>query len=68
MTTVAAAASPISVRKGMPATDRPARATTTVMPAVSTAEPAVPVAVAAASSTLRPARSSWRWRVTMNSA
>ncbi len=67
-TTVAAAARPISVRNGMPATTSPASAMTTVMPAVSTAEPAVPTAVATASPTSRPRSSSCRNRVKMNSA
>jgi hypothetical protein len=67
-TMVAAAARPISVRNGMPATARPASAITTVRPAVTTADPAVPTAMATASGTGRPRRNSCRNRVTMNSA
>ena len=48
--TVPAAARPITVRNGMPTTDRPASAMTTVAPAKTTAEPAVPTARPAASS------------------
>ncbi len=66
-TMVAAAAMPIWVRNGMPTTNRPASAMTTVRPAVTTAEPAVPTAVATAVPTSAPCRSSWRKRVTMNS-
>ncbi len=67
-TMVADAARPISVRNGMPTTDRPASAMKTVRPAVTTAEPAVPTAYAAAVSTSLPERNSCRKRVTMNSA
>ena len=49
-TTVAAAQSPMMVRKGIPVTLRPTRATTTVVPAKTTDTPAVPAAVVAASS------------------
>jgi hypothetical protein len=49
-TTVPPAQSPMMVRKGIPVTLRPASATTTVVPAKTTATPAVPVAVVAASS------------------
>jgi hypothetical protein len=66
--TVPAAASPMTVRKGMPTTDRPARAMTTVMPANTTAPPAVALARAADSSTLCPSARFWRCRVTMNRA
>ena len=48
--TVPAAQSPMTVRKGMPVTLSPASATTTVQPAKTTAIPAVPAAVDAASS------------------
>ncbi len=66
--TVAEAASPIWPRMGMPTTVSPASAMMTVSPANTTAEPAVPTAVAAASSGLAPLSSSERWRDTMNSA
>jgi len=49
-TTVPAAQSPMMVRNGIPVTLRPTSATTTVVPAKTTATPAVPAAVAAASS------------------
>ena len=52
----------------MPTTDSPASAMTTVRPATSTAEPAVPTAVAIAVGTSAPERSSCRWRLMMNSA
>ncbi len=42
--TVTAAAMPISVRMGMPTTESPVRAMTTVRPAKKTALPAVPTA------------------------
>ena len=41
---------------------------TTVVPANSTASPAVAIAVPAESSTLMPSWRCWRCRVTMNSA
>ncbi|MNP60688.1 hypothetical protein D3C76_1557920 [compost metagenome] len=44
-----AAAKPIAVRKGIPITDIPARPIITVMPAKTTALPAVPFAIAIAS-------------------
>ena len=54
--TATAAAIPIVVRNGMPAKERPMRAMSTVTPAKTTAEPAVPVARAADSSGSMPAR------------
>ncbi|CAM5523549.1 hypothetical protein SCHAM137S_01875 [Streptomyces chartreusis] len=58
-TTAPAAARPILVSIGMPTTDSPASAMTTVSPAKTTAEPAVPAASPAASWGVRPlARSS----------
>ena len=68
--TVTAAATPISVRSGMPTTDRPVRAMTTVRPAKNTALPAVPTARPIASSGSRSASSasSERNRDRMNSA
>ena len=50
------AAMPMVVRNGMPAKLRPMRAISTVMPAKTTADPAVPVARAADSSGDIPAR------------
>ncbi|CAM5434458.1 hypothetical protein SALBM311S_04730 [Streptomyces alboniger] len=67
-TTVPAAARPILVSIGTPTTERPASAITTVRPAKTTAEPAVPVARPAASSRSRPSASSPRYRETMNRA
>ena len=66
--TVPAAARPITVRNGMLTTVRPTRAMTTVMPAKTTAEPAVAVAWAAASAGSSPSPRFWRWRERMNSA
>lgn len=60
MATVPAAATPIFVSIGMLTTDRPTSAITTVRPAKTTAEPAVPVARPAASSRSRPSASSAR--------
>jgi hypothetical protein len=60
MTTVPAAARPILVSIGTLTTARPARAITTVRPAKTTAEPAVPVARPTASSRSRPSASSFR--------
>jgi hypothetical protein len=60
MATVAAAARPISVRNGMPTTESPASAITTVRPANTTADPAVPTARPAASSGSPPTCSSCR--------
>ncbi len=48
-TTAPAAARPILVSIGMPTTESPASAMTTVSPAKTTADPAVPVASPAAS-------------------
>ncbi len=56
MATATAAAMPIVVRKGMPAKPKPMSAMSTVMPANTTADPAVPVARAADSSGSTPAR------------
>ena len=63
--TAADPTAPIMVRKGMPATLRPSRAIITVMPANTTAEPAVPRARPTDSGTEIPARSWSRWRETM---
>ncbi len=52
----------------MPTTDSPASAMTTVSPANTTALPAVPVAMAADSSTAAPQASWDRWRERMNRA
>jgi hypothetical protein len=57
----------MTVRNGMPTTARPERAMTTVSPANTTAEPAVPVARAADSSGSMPAASWLRCRDRMNS-
>ena len=56
MATATDAATPMVVRNGMPAKPRPIRAMSTVMPANTTAEPAVPVARAADSSGSMPPR------------
>ena len=64
--TPAAAASPITDRNGIWATDSPQRAMITVVPAKTTAEPAVAEAWAIDSSTACPATSWRRCRVTMN--
>ena len=55
--TVPAAASPITVRNGMPTTDNAASAMITVHPANTTAVPAVPTAIAADSAGDSPAAS-----------
>ena len=68
MTTVAAAATPMTVRNGIPTTESAASAITTVSPAKTTAEPAVPTARPMDSSTSMPARSCNRCRLTMKSA
>ncbi len=68
MTTVPAAARPMTVRKGMLTTDRPVRAITTVSPAKMTADPAVAVARAAASAWSNPLDRFSRYRWRMNSA
>ena len=68
MPTVPAAARPITVRNGMPTTDRPASAMSTVRPANTTAVPAVPFALAIDSSMSIPALVWPRCRDTMNSA
>ena len=57
MPTPTEAATPIVVRKGMPATARPLRAIITVRPANTTAEPAVATASATDSSASIPAAS-----------
>ena len=54
--TATAAAMPIVVRNGMPAKESPMRAMSTVTPANTTADPAVPVARAADSSGATPER------------
>ena len=62
------AAIPITVRNGIPAKPRPISAMSTVTPAKTTADPAVPVARAAESSGSMPVRTwSW-WRAAMKSA
>jgi hypothetical protein len=66
--TATAAATPIVVRNGIPATVRPSRAITTVSPAKITADPAVAVARAIDSSTSRPSASWSRCRDSRNSA
>ena len=68
MTTVAAAATPMTVRNGMPTTASAASAITTVRPAKTTAEPAVATARPIDSSMSMPPRSCIRCRLTMNSA
>jgi hypothetical protein len=55
--TVPAAANPITVRNGMPTTDKAASAMITVQPANTTAVPAVPAAMAADSAGESPAAS-----------
>jgi len=57
---------PMIVRNGRPATASPTRATITVRPAKTTAEPAVAVARAADSSVSMPVASWSRCRETMN--
>ena len=66
--TMAAADSPMTVRKGILATASPHRATITVPPAKSTAEPAVALARAAASFGLTPSARYSRAREMMKSA
>ena len=68
MPTPTAAATPIVVRNGMPATASPLRAIITVRPANTTAEPAVATASATDSSASIPADSWSRWREVMNRA
>ena len=68
MITAPAAARPITVRNGIWTTISPTSAITTVMPANTTALPAVPVAWAAASRGSSPSPTFWRWRDRMNSA
>ena len=63
---LAAAARPITLRKGMLTTVSPARAMTTVAPAKTTAEPAVPTARPAASSASIPSVRYCRCREVMN--
>ena len=66
--TAMAAATPMIVRNGMPATARPSSAMITVIAANTTAEPEVATARAADSSGSMPCFSwSW-WREMMNSA
>ena len=59
---------PIIVTAGRPARNSPMMAMTTVVPANSTAWPAVAFAVPAASATLMPSCRCWRCRVTMKRA
>ena len=66
--TVAAAATPMTVRKGMPVMNRPTRATITVMPAKITALPEVARALPIDSRTSSPWLSWSRWRERMNRA
>ena len=68
MATATAAAMPMVVRNGMPATDRPTSAIITVSPAKTTADPAVARARAADSSGSIPSRNWSRWREVMNRA
>ena len=68
MATPIAAATPIVVRKGMPATARPQRAIITVIPAKTTADPDVATARATDSSGSIPSRSWSRCREVMNRA
>ena len=63
VTTVTAAPTPISVIHDRPKTTREATESTTIVPAKMTARPPVAVAIATASTTSRPAASSWRYRV-----
>ncbi len=60
--TATAAATPMTDRKGTSATPSAARAMATVAPAKTTADPAVPVAWAAASSWVWPSAMRSRWR------
>ena len=66
--TPTAAAMPMIDRNGMPATERPTSAIITVIPANTTAEPAVATARATDSSGSIPAPSWSRWREVMKSA
>ena len=68
MTTVAAAASPMAARNGMPVIVRAARAMTTVVPANTTALPAVPTAWPAEASGDIPSASCCRCRDSRNRA
>ena len=68
MATPIAAATPIVVRKGIPATASPHSAMITVSPAKTTADPAVATARATDSSGSMPSRSWSRCRETMNRA
>lgn len=66
--TAPAAATPMTLRNGMPTIMRPSRAIMTVTPAKTTALPAVPTAVAVDSSGSIPFASCVRWRDTTKSA
>ena len=66
--TVAAATRPIWARIGMPESTRAASAMTTVVPAKTTALPAVATERAIDSWRSSPRRMLPRWRLTMNSA
>jgi len=68
MAIAVAAAIPICARNGTPVTTSATSAMITVEPANTTALPAVPVALAAASRGSRPSPMFWRWRDRMNSA
>ena len=69
MPTPTAAATPMVVRNGMPATDRPDSAIITVSPAKTTAEPAVATASRDRLLGVHARRPSWsRCRDVMNSA
>ena len=68
MATPTAAATPMVLRKGMPATDNPQRAIITVIPANTTAEPEVATACATDSSGSMPSCSWSRCREVMNRA
>ena len=68
MTTPAAAAIPRERLTSRPTTSRPRTETTTVVPANSTARPAVSMAVTTASTGSCPAASASRYRVTTNRA
>ena len=67
-TTAVAAQKPSFVTSGMPANSSDTSAITTVVPANSTAPPAVAVARAIDSSISMPSRSCSLWRVTMKRA
>ena len=66
--TTAALATPMTVRKGMRATDKPHRARMTVVPAKTTADPEVATARPAASSGATPSARYSRAREMMNRA